>query len=208
MRLGEKRKESLQLRPWNLKICIEKVDAKCWLAEMTLVMTSLPLARVFQRCLHSRSFPLRADWQKSDSSVDGEPQGNWNSKSIDAVFSAPPPEHPGELARRLRPYSLWNLTLAKAKSLIHFQQICLQSIKSGVTIEKYYLWKTVNVFKKHNCNPFQSCSKLSTQAFFCICCVTHTFSLYFEESFYCFAQSGSISHSLNFDKFLSMHSSF
>ena len=27
--------------------------------------------------LHSRSFPLRADWRKSDSLVDGEPQGNW-----------------------------------------------------------------------------------------------------------------------------------
>ena len=26
--------------------------------------------------LHSRSFPLRADWRKSDISVDGEPQGN------------------------------------------------------------------------------------------------------------------------------------
>ena len=31
-------------------ICIEKVDAKWWLAEMTLVMTSLPSAHVFQ-CL-------------------------------------------------------------------------------------------------------------------------------------------------------------
>ena len=30
---------------WNLKICIEKLDAKCCLAEMTLVMTSLPLRR-------------------------------------------------------------------------------------------------------------------------------------------------------------------
>ena len=37
---GGKRKESLQLRLWNLNICIEKVDAKCSLAEMTLVMTS------------------------------------------------------------------------------------------------------------------------------------------------------------------------
>ena len=29
----------------------------------------------FNVCLHSRTFPLRADWRKSDSSVDGEPQG-------------------------------------------------------------------------------------------------------------------------------------
>ena len=49
-----KRKENLQLRLWNLNICIEKVDAKCRLAEMTLVMTSLPL--FFSVCLHSRSF--------------------------------------------------------------------------------------------------------------------------------------------------------
>ena len=35
---------------------------------------------VFNVCLHSRSFPLRADWRKSDSSVDGESQGNWNLK--------------------------------------------------------------------------------------------------------------------------------
>ena len=34
----------------NLNICIEKVDAKCLLVEMTLVMTSLPLTRIFQ-CL-------------------------------------------------------------------------------------------------------------------------------------------------------------
>ena len=30
-----------------ISICIETVDAKCWLAEMTLAMTSLPLTRVF-----------------------------------------------------------------------------------------------------------------------------------------------------------------
>ena len=40
----------LQLRLWNLNICIEKVGAKCLLVEMTLVMTSLPLTRLFQ-CL-------------------------------------------------------------------------------------------------------------------------------------------------------------
>ena len=37
------RKERLQLCLWNLNICIEKVTAKCWLAEMTLLMC-LPLA--------------------------------------------------------------------------------------------------------------------------------------------------------------------
>ena len=47
---GGNRKESLQLCFWNLNICIEKVDAKCCLAKMTLLMMSLPLACVFQ-CL-------------------------------------------------------------------------------------------------------------------------------------------------------------
>ena len=91
-RRGGKRKDNMQLRLWNLKICIEKVDAKCWLAEMTLIMASLPLAHVFFNvCLHSCSFPLRIDWRKSESSVDGEPQGNWkwNSDPRDVAASSP-----------------------------------------------------------------------------------------------------------------------
>ena len=47
---GGNRKESLQLCFWKLNICMQKVDAKCCLAKMTLLMMSLPLARVFQ-CL-------------------------------------------------------------------------------------------------------------------------------------------------------------
>ena len=62
-----KRKERLQLRLWNLSIiCIE---AKCWLAEMTLVMTSFPLARVFQClftfALNSALLWLAEIWQLS-----------------------------------------------------------------------------------------------------------------------------------------------
>ena len=44
---------------------------------MTLVMMSndvITLGTCYV-CLHSRSFLLRADWRKSDSSVDEEPQG-------------------------------------------------------------------------------------------------------------------------------------
>ena len=40
-----------------------------------LVMTQLPLARVFNVCLHLRSFLLLADWRNSDSSVDGSHRG-------------------------------------------------------------------------------------------------------------------------------------
>jgi len=45
----------------------------------------------FNVCLHSRSFPLRADWRKSDSSVDGEPPGHWrrNSYPRGVVASCP-----------------------------------------------------------------------------------------------------------------------
>ena len=50
----------------------------------------------FNVCLHSHSFPFRADWWKSDSSVDGEPQGNcrWNSNSRDVIASSPSFSHP------------------------------------------------------------------------------------------------------------------
>ena len=77
------------LRLWNLNIC---VDAKCSLAETTLGTTSLPLARVFQFLITiSRSFPLRTDWRKSDSSVDGEPRGNWRwSSNSKLSFLFPP----------------------------------------------------------------------------------------------------------------------
>ena len=47
----------------------------------------------FKVCLHSRSFPLRADWRKSDSTVDRD--------SRYVVASSPSFSHPAELARRL-----------------------------------------------------------------------------------------------------------
>ena len=62
-------KQPLQLRLWNFNICIEKVDAKCWLVKTLGTCFHV----FFNVCLHSRSFPLRADWQKSDSSVDVKP---------------------------------------------------------------------------------------------------------------------------------------
>ena len=50
--------------------------------------------------LCSRSFPLHADWPKSDSSGEGEPQGNWrwNANSIDVVVSSPSFSHPAARA--------------------------------------------------------------------------------------------------------------
>ena len=57
-------------------------------------------------CSHSPSFPLRADWRKSDSSVNGEPQVNWrrNSTSGDVVASSPSFSCPAARAPR-RAYS-------------------------------------------------------------------------------------------------------
>ena len=50
----------------------------------------------FNVCFHSTSFPLCADWQKSNSLVDREPQGNWrqNLNFRDVVASSPSFSHP------------------------------------------------------------------------------------------------------------------
>ena len=54
----------------------------------------------FNVCLHSRSFLLRADWWKFDSSVDREPPGHWrrNSYSRDVVASSSSFSHPAARA--------------------------------------------------------------------------------------------------------------
>ena len=57
---GEKRKKGWQLCLRNFNICIENVDVKCCLVELTLVMMSLPLAQVFQ-CLFT--FALVSPWR-------------------------------------------------------------------------------------------------------------------------------------------------
>ena len=52
--------------------------------------------------LHSRSIPLRADWRKSDGSIDGEPLRIWrrNSNSRDVVASSPSFPRPAARAPR------------------------------------------------------------------------------------------------------------
>ena len=59
------RKESVQLRLWNLNICIKKVNAKCWLADMTLVC-------LFTFALVSTSCWLAEIWQLSRRGATGE----------------------------------------------------------------------------------------------------------------------------------------
>ena len=70
----------------------------------------------FNVCLRSCSSPLRADWRKFGSSVDGEPPGNWRRNSYSrnvaassASFPAPPPARHGELVRRLLTLNLKGL---------------------------------------------------------------------------------------------------
>ena len=91
-----KKKENLQLRLWNLNICIAKVDAKCWLAEMTLVMTSLPSALDF-RCLFtfalvSPSRWLAEIWQLSRRGATGEleVEFKFRKRSCKLSFLFPP----------------------------------------------------------------------------------------------------------------------
>jgi len=102
----------LQLRLWNLNICIKKVDAKCGDYISNDVIS---LARVFQ-CLHSRSFPLGANWPKSDSSVDGELRGNWrwSSNSRDVVASSPSYSRPAARApQRACLQAKWRVTMLR-----------------------------------------------------------------------------------------------
>ena len=87
-------KETLQLRLWNLHR-----KSRC---EILIGGDDSSIFHVFFNvCLHSRSFPLRADWRKSDSLVDKVPQAL-------LPFTPPPPpilpslERPGELGRGLR----------------------------------------------------------------------------------------------------------
>ena len=112
LRLGGEAGKEGELRLWNLNICIEKVNAKCWLAEITLVYDVITLGACFHLffyvCLYWRSFTFHADWpdwpdwRKSDSSVKGEPRGNWrrNSNSRDVVASSPSFSRPAARAPR------------------------------------------------------------------------------------------------------------
>ena len=81
---------------WIL-ICIETVDAKCWFAEMTLAMTSLPLTRVFRSVFFVFFLFFFYICTRFRFALIG---GNWTAL---LVFPAPPSKRPGELARRVVP---------------------------------------------------------------------------------------------------------
>ena len=78
----------------------------------------------FNVCLHSRSFPLLADWRKSDSSVDREQQANWrwNSNSRDVVAGSPSFSHHAARAPR-RACSQTNSTLLDVTCFIRLHTL-------------------------------------------------------------------------------------
>ena len=183
---------------------------------MTLVMTSLPLASVFQ-CLFTFAFVyalrwLAEIWQLSRREATGLEglDWRWNSNSRDVVasspsFSHPPPESPGELARGLitRPLLLWNWEIScewQNHSLVSNK--CLPSIISNLSNNKNKVWKTFGLasfsFKNRNCNLFQA-SCLSIYAFG-IYFVTYTFFNALSGYIYLLLSFGS-SNCLNFDEF-------
>ena len=81
----------------------QKVDAKCWLAEMTLVMMSLPLACVFQ-CLFTVALISASRWFAEIWQLSR--RGDTGELEVELKIPAPQPECPGELACRL-PHSLF-----------------------------------------------------------------------------------------------------
>ena len=88
----------------NIWISASKnVDANCWLVEMTLVMTSLPLTRFFLMLVFIRArfrFALIGGHLTAQSTRSHRGLGipeTWLQALL--RFPAPPPERPGELAR-------------------------------------------------------------------------------------------------------------
>ena len=119
-------------------ICIEKVYLKCWLEEMTLVMMSLPLARVFQCSFTSLLIVfcfllihrnLRAQSTRSHRGIGGW----WNLNSSHVVqallpFPAPLPEY--------------------LESLLSGYCITVFSVTpiTGVVVNRFKIWEHTIIF--------------------------------------------------------------
>ena len=118
--LAAGREKEGELATTSLKIEYVKVDGKCWLAEMTLVMTSLPLAHAFT-CF-SMVVYVRARLRFALISGNLAAQSTGSHRGIGGVihipetylqallpFPAPPPACSGELVRRLLTLNLKGL---------------------------------------------------------------------------------------------------
>ena len=115
-RAGKGRRACNYVDLWNLNNCIKKVDVKCWLVEMILVMTSLPLAHVlkcfFTFMLISALRWLAEIWQFSRRGAKGELEVEFKfqrrSCKLSFLF---PPCHQSTLETLLTGYFLQGLTL-------------------------------------------------------------------------------------------------
>ena len=90
-------------RNLNLNFASKKVNVKCWLAEMTLGMTSLAFQYLFTFALLSASRWLAEIWELSWRGATGELKVEFKFKFNSSLlpFPSPPPERSGQLARRL-----------------------------------------------------------------------------------------------------------
>ena len=90
-----------------ISICIENVDAKCWLAEMRLAMTSLPFFFFFYISARFRFALIGGNWTAqltgSHRGIGGGIQLRETYLQALLPFPAQPPKRPGEPARRLVP---------------------------------------------------------------------------------------------------------
>ena len=156
-RPGGKRKENLQLiqvsgiseylhRKSRCEMQIGG-DGNCWRHN--------PWQVFFNVCLHSLSFRLRADWRKSDRSVDGEPQGNWrwNSNSRDVVESSSSFSRPAVRAPRR----------ACSNSTKFSNFIFLKCWKPNITMRKYF---QIDFILNGNTSIFSSTEYVSLHVFF------------------------------------------
>ena len=112
-RRGGKRKESLQLRLWNLNICIEKCEDDTRNDVITLG------ACRFNVCLHSRSFPRSASLSRrggGTGELEAEFKFQRSSCKLSFLFLTPAPERPGELARRPMFIHVIDTTVQKVSS--------------------------------------------------------------------------------------------
>ena len=164
----------------NIWISASKnVDANCWLVEMTLVMTSLPLTRFFLMLVFIRARfrfaliggNLTAQSTRSHRGL-GIPE-TWLQALF--PFPAPPPEHPGKLARRLS---------CKRVGLVIWRSLSSPALKTHWICQYYPVpgseivgsvninWKRSNTKIKRDESPFipppSSFLRLRAHVFVCL----------------------------------------
>ena len=86
--------------------------------------------------------------------------------------------------------------------ILYVQYVCIAWFQTYQTTMNFENLFGLQVFKNHNCNPFQSSLSLSIRASFCICSgICSSFNRFWAVMFVCFSQFGSGSLCLNVDKF-------